>query len=393
MSYINKQLLVISPHFKVFIRDQIIALKPNINGVSVMMPTPYLSAIARSIPLVNQRFDFVHETITSEHTQNGCQLFFPKFLYYPIGLMRKRNNHLAYKSCLKSLSKKQKFDFIHAHFLGNGYIGAKLKEKNNIPLVVTAHGVDVYDLPFRDVWYGTLFRYVLNQADQIITVSNFNSVKLHSLGVCPKKIHVIPNGFNEKAFKSINPSLAKKKIGLPFSKRIILSIGNLVDVKGHTYLIDAMSVVAKKQENVMLVILGSGPLKKVLEKKVKDLALTKSVFLLGLKSHEEIPTWMNACDIFVLPSLNEGFPTVIPEAMACGKPVIGTKVGGVPEALSNQDVGVLVNPRDPEALADTILDSLKKKWQADLIENYARQYSSSILVQRILGVYQTLTFT
>ena len=154
-----------------------------------------------------------------------------------------------------------------------------------------------------------------------------------------------------------------------------------------------MSIVTKKQENTLLVILGSGPLKKILEKKVKDLALTKCVFLLGPKSHKEIPIWMNASDIFVLPSLNEGFPTVIPEAMACGKPVIGTKVGGIPEALSNPDVGVLVNPRDPEALADIILNSLRKKWQAEIITNHAKQYSSDILVQRILGVYQTLTFT
>jgi len=99
---------------------------------------------------------------------------------------------------------------------------------------------------------------------------------------------------------------------------------------------------------------------------------------------------MNASDIFVLPSLAEGFPTVIHEALACGKPVIGTRVGGVPEALTNREVGILVNPRDSVALADAILNALKKKWKPEIIINYAKQYSWNSLVKQILEVYQSL---
>jgi glycosyltransferase involved in cell wall biosynthesis len=281
---------------------------------------------------------------------------------------------------------------MHAHFLNNGFIGAKLKNLYNKPLIVTAHGTDVYDLPFRDNWYRTIARYVLTEADEVITVSKFNAEKLLSLGVSPNKLHVIPNGYDDRFFKPLSSCSIRQKMGLPLNKRVLLSVGNLVEVKGHTYLIDAMNIVLKKRNDVIAVIIGSGPLQEQLQKKVIQLGLNGKILFVGRKMHEEIPMWLNASDIFVLPSLGEGFPTVIPEALACGKPVIGTKVGGVPEALSNPDVGFLVNPRDSKSLADAILVALEKKWDSETILSYAKQYAWGNLVKRILSVYEQSMF-
>lgn len=120
------------------------------------------------------------------------------------------------------------------------------------------------------------------------------------------------------------------------------------------------------------------------------LGLNGRILLLGRRPHDEIPMWMNASDIFVLPSLGEGFPTVIPEALACGKPVIGTRVGGVPEALADPNVGILVDSRDSLALANAILTALKKKWQTEIIVNYAKRYSWGKIVEKILEIYQAV---
>ena len=89
-----------------------------------------------------------------------------------------------------------------------------------------------------------------------------------------------------------------------------------------------------------------------------------------------------------MPSIKEGFPTVLPEAMACGKPVIGTKVGGVPEAITHEGLGILVNPKDPEALASAILEALEKKWKPETILEHAKKYSWSNLTKQIINVYQ-----
>jgi len=110
--------------------------------------------------------------------------------------------------------------------------------------------------------------------------------------------------------------------------------------------------------------------------------------LVGGRRHEEIPIWMNASDIFVLPSLKEGFPTVIPEAMACSKPIVATRVGGVPEAIYSDELGILIPPKDPESLAWAILEALYRKWDSNIILEHARRYSWSELAKQILLVYQ-----
>jgi glycosyltransferase involved in cell wall biosynthesis len=305
--------------------------------------------------------------------------------------MRRRNYSLIARACVRKLAQNHlDFDLIHAHFLELGFAGAALKDERGIPLIVTAHGSDVYDLPFRDDWHKGIAKYVLSKADQVITVSQFNAAKLSSLGVSPRKLHVIYNGYDARIFKPMPKQEARKRLALPLTKKILLSVGNLVDVKGHEYLVNAMSVVLKTRHDAILVIVGSGPLRARLFDKIKRLKLNDEILLVGRKQHDDLPIWINASDIFVLPSLSEGFPTVIPEALACGKPVVGTTVGGVPEALSDQNVGILVNPKDSMALADAILVALEKKWHTDIIINYAQQYSWGNLVRRILEIYHGL---
>jgi len=386
----SQKLLLIVPHFKVFIRDQATLIRSYFNKVTVLMPTPYFSSLALKLPYLKRYFEFLELAAESQNElAENYTLVSPKFFTLPIEALRKRNCYLATKSCIKALSKNTiDFSLIHAHFLGNGFLGATLKSLSGKPFVVTAHGGDVYDLPFRNDWYNTLARYILSKANQVITVSQFNAEKLLSLGVSPNKLHVIPNGYDKNLFKPIPLYEARKKLGLPLNKKILLSVGNLVDVKGHTYLVDAMRIVLKKRNDVILVIVGSGPLKERLQKKAKKLGLNEKILFVGWKKHNEIPLWMNGSDLFVLPSLSEGFPTVIPEAMACGKPVIGTRVGGVPEIVSHQELGILLNPGDSEVAASSILEALDKEWKPEIIAHHAKRYSWNNLVKQILRVYQ-----
>ena len=103
--------------------------------------------------------------------------------------------------------------------------------------------------------------------------------------------------------------------------------------------------------------------------------------------HDEIPLGMNACDVFVLPSLNEGNPNVMFEALGCGKPFVGTTVGGEPEVISNEKLGVLVEPKNVEGLTKAILKALDKEWDKDYISNYAKQFTRDKVPEKIIGVY------
>jgi glycosyltransferase involved in cell wall biosynthesis len=386
----SQKLLLIAPHFKTFIKDQAVALAPHFREIAVLLPTPAFSSLALRLPFVHKYFTFVKPMLDSRNAVvQNFEILSPHFFTLPLSVLRDRNCFLTARSCIKSLSRNSDaFDLIHAHFLENGFAGAALKHLYDKPFVLTAHGGDVYDLPFRNDWYNNLARYILTEANQVITVSQFNAEKLLSLGISSNKLHVIPNGYDANLFKRISSRVMRQELGLPLGKRILLSVGNLVGEKGHTCLIAAMNTVLKRRSDVILVIVGSGPLKERLEKKITQLGLNGKVLLVGRKAHEEIPMWMNASDIFVLPSINEGFPTVVPEAMACGKPVIGTKVGGIPEAITNDDLGILVNPKDPEILESAILKALEKKWKPETILEHAKTYSWSNLATQILTVYQ-----
>ena len=386
----SKSLLLVVPHFKVFIKDQSLSIRPYLKNMTVLIPTPYFSHMVLRLPYIEKHFRPLELCVKSQdELAENYTLILPKFFTLPIKTLRKRNYYLATKSCIKALSKNSiNFSLIHAHFLENGFIGAHLKNSYGKPLVVTAHGSEVYDLPFRDRWYNSLARFVLTEVDQVITVCKFNAEKLLSLGASSKKLHVIPNGYDEQLFKPFPTAKAREKLGLPLNKKILLSVGNLVDVKGHTYLIGAMPLVLRKRKDVLLIIVGSGPLKELLQSMVKKYGLEYYVMFVGGKRHEEIPIWMNASDIFILPSLQEGFPTVIPEAMACGKPIVATKVGGVPEAICSDELGVLVPPKDPESLSWAILEGLNRKWDSNMILKHAKKYSWSELAKQILLTYQ-----
>jgi glycosyltransferase involved in cell wall biosynthesis len=359
----------------------------------VLMPIPHFSRLALKLPYIKKYFRFLKLAVeTRNELAQDYMMVSSKFFTLPIDVLRKRNCYFAARSCIKTLTKNAiDFSLIHAHFLENGFIGAAMKGVFGKPFVVTAHGGDVYNFPFRNSWNRTLARYVLNEADQVITVSRFNAEKLLSLGVSSSKLHVIPNGYDEKLFKPIPLFEAREKLHLPLNKKVLLSIGNLVDVKGHTYLVDAMRIVLAKRNDVILVVVGSGFLKEGLQKKARELGLNQKVLFVGSRKHDEIPIWINASDLFVLPSLSEGFPTVIPEAMACGKPVIASRVGGVPEAISSSEFGTLIAPKDPEELSQAILEGLSHDWLHEKILDEAKSYSWSNIVKQIIAVYESVT--
>ena len=114
-------------------------------------------------------------------------------------------------------------------------------------------------------------------------------------------------------------------------------------------------------------------------------------FEISETSHDEIPIWMNACDLFVLPSLNEGNPTVMFECLGCGTPFVGTKVGGIPEIITSDDYGLLCEPANPGELAEKILIALDKEWDCEKIQKYAEQFTWENIVEGIMDVYKKVS--
>lgn len=380
----SEKILVVAPHYWTFIKDQIEMLSSNLNQIYVIVTHPIKPKM--DIFSISKK-----SYVDLSNVPSNVKVYEKDYLSLPLEIERKRRGDKSLKLVKKSIDNCQiSFDILHAHFTwSSGYVGAKLKENSTKPLVITGHGFDVYDLPFRDEWWRSTITNVLNTADKIITVSNCNKDCFLKLGIPSKKVIVIPNGYNPARFYPFHSS-KKRELGLPSRAKLILSVGNLEKVKGHAYLITAMNKIVHKRRDVYCAIIGDGIEKDRIKKHIKDQKLNGRVWLLGAKPHEEVPLWMNACDVFILPSLRESFGIAQVEAMACGKPIVATRNGGSEEILTSGDYGLLVEPRDPDALAEAVLKALSKEWDQDAILSRAREFTWAAIVNRILKVYESL---
>jgi glycosyltransferase involved in cell wall biosynthesis len=230
--------------------------------------------------------------------------------------------------------------------------------------------------------------YSWRNADKIIRVNRRDLKEFEKIGIDKSKLLSIPNGFSSDIFKPMNINIARKELGLSMDKKILVNIANLEEYKGQKYLVDAMKNVLAKRNDVLLYIVGQGSLKNQLQSLINKYRLEDNIVLAGgNKPSKEIPLWMNACDIFVLPSLSEGNPTVMFECLGCGKPFVGTRVGGIPEIITNEKLGILVEPKDAAGLAKAIFKALDTKWDKNYILNYAEPFTWDKIAEKIKEVY------
>jgi glycosyltransferase involved in cell wall biosynthesis len=182
------------------------------------------------------------------------------------------------------------------------------------------------------------------------------------------------NGVDTNCFCSIQKTESRKKLGLPENRKIVFSVRRLVYKNGIDTLIDSAKLVAIDNPDILFVVAGKGPNKGLIEDRIKELGIENNIKLTGFVPDELLPVYYNAADYFILPSASgEGLPLVLFEAMSCGLPVIATTVGGTPEIVDNMKNGVLIPPRDPEAMAHALSDLLENEELTTVIGEKAQK--------------------
>jgi len=230
--------------------------------------------------------------------------------------------------------------------------------------------------------------------DHYVTVSE--SVKRYIIDkskISAEKISVIYNGVNIKSQDNSYEQNPKMPFKIENKDRILMTVGRLHKQKGHCYLIQAVSKVRKEFPKVKLLLTGEGEEENNLKKLVKSLDLTNEVIFAGLSS--DIEGILPMAELFILPSLWEGFPNALLEAMAAGKPVVATKVGGIPEIVVHGETGILIPPRDTDALAIAIIDLLQNRLkEKDMGEagriRAAKRFSIYKMIEKTENLYQEL---
>lgn len=263
------------------------------------------------------------------------------------------------------------------------FIAKKLFKK---PYVAYCRGSDIYSSwMFKKV----ISRLVLKNADAVIALTE--DMKREIKKIYERDIFVIPNGINLERFKNLSREDIRRRLKIKEDEKIIISVGGLRPIKGVKYLIEAMKFITDNNENISLMIVGDGKEKEYLGSLVKELELEQYVTFVGKIPNEKVPEYMAVSDVFVLPSLSEGFPVVNLEAMASGLPIVATKVGGVPEIIKDGKNGFLVESKNPERIAERILLLLKND---ELRERMSRankkeveKYTWESVVGRLEEVY------
>ena len=238
---------------------------------------------------------------------------------------------------------------VHCHWTICGLIGYLATRGRRRPLVLTVRGSDVH--LFSDGLMGKLSRRIWRSMDVIIAVSEDLGRALEEKGVERSRIRVVYNGVREE-FKPGSREAARQKLDLPPTRFIALFLGILAPVKGVEVLLQAVEKTAAP--DLLQVLVGDGPLRAELEQQAREGGFESNVHFAGQRPREEIVDWLNAADLLVLPSFSEGRPNVVLEAMACGRPVVASRVGGVPELVCDGVTGLLLPAGDSAALSAAI---------------------------------------
>lgn len=296
-------------------------------------------------------------------------------------------NSFAPGLILEILKRKRAVEIIHAHshLFFSTNVCALARIFHSAPLIITNHGLISASAP---AWLNTLYKHTFSRAtfhiaDHIICYTDIEKENIEKLGIDPKKISVIHNGVDTVLFA---PRTSEKTT----NKKQILWVGRFVTGKGVEYLIEAFSRVLKKIPGTHLVLVGEGPEKMAIEDKIRRLHLQSSVTFIDYLDNAELPGIYKNSHIFVLPSLMEGVPRTILEAMACGIPVVTTNLPHLVGIIDG--AGLVVPPKDPILLSNAILTILEDTSLAEKMGQRGRnrieqEYSWEDTVGKTLALY------
>lgn len=245
---------------------------------------------------------------------------------------------------------------IHAHWiLPSGLVALILARLTGLPFVVSARGSDVSVYALKSWFLRSLGRLVLRHAKCIIARSdNLKRETAEMFRINGDRVHVIRSGVDLTLFRPLDKRAARAKLGMANGRDIVLFVGNLSPVKGIQYLVEALPAVSRSKNDLLCVVVGDGSMRQPLERRIEELDLRHHVSFVGEQPHEKVPLWMNAADILVVPSLSEGVPNVVVEALACHLPVVATRVGDIPNLVSDMENGLLIDKGNPGSISSAL---------------------------------------
>jgi phosphatidyl-myo-inositol dimannoside synthase len=292
----------------------------------------------------------------------------------------------AWGAAIAEIIVRERPKIIQAASAGEGPLGLWLRHWLRLPYVVYAHGNEVLNAMQPG---GQKLQVALQRADRVLAVSHFTANLVQKAGVSSDRIEIVHPGCNSEHFRPLAPrmDLRQKLLGDRYKDQVILTVGNLVPRKGHDMVIRALPRLRTTVSDVKYIIIGEAfgedPYRNQLENLAIGLGVRDCVIFAGNVSAEDLPDIYALADVFVMASREqldacdvEGFGMVFLEASACAKPVVGGRSGGIPDAIVDGITGLLVNPHDPEDIANALARLLSN---SDLATRFGQEGRSWVV--------------
>jgi glycosyltransferase involved in cell wall biosynthesis len=328
----------------------------------VVSPQPFWNRVRKPSMLVR----VPHET------QTGIDTLLPTFWSVPRATaLHARAMYTSLRPLVGHIHREFPFDAIFAVWAYPDAVAASFLARDfGCPLVIKIMGSDINEAP-RDPALRGQIKAALERAACVVTVSEALRERVIELGIAPEKVKTQHNGVDGEKFALRDRNEVRRSLGVREDRPALCYVGRLGHEKGVDVLIEAMGVrKAAGKPNVDLHIVGGGEEGEVLRARVKQLSVEAQVHFHGMRPHAEVPLWISACDVLALPSRREGCPNVVLEALASGRPVVASRVGGVPEIIAaDGSNGVLVPSDEPAALASGLDEALGRTWDPVALRN------------------------
>ena len=349
------------PHRTVFVKNLVGAMRECCELIMVA-PVP----LAPPIPGVARWY--ARHRIARVEEVDGNAVLHPRFPFVPkIHWLTGLGYFVGLIGLLRRLKREHGPCLIHVHCAYPDAVGVALAARVlGLPYVVTAHGSDINVYAGRRALRPQI-RWALQGAAGVIAVSDALAAKIEGLclGRVKRMVRIPCAGFNPEMFHPRSTEQMRTELDLPRGARIVVYVGHLVPIKGVNFLVDAWIGLHRRaalEAATLLVIIGDGVERGELERAVAAGGVAANVRFTGAISQREVSRWVAAANVLSLPSLNEGMPNVVVEALASGVPVVATRVGGVPDLVSVGVNGLLVPSGDAAALADALHEALTRSW-------------------------------
>lgn len=353
--------------------------------VRVVAPIPYLPSFLRA-----PGYEW-YAQVPRKDDVAGFAVEYPRYLVTPkVG--RSLHGFLLYASLrrfYRDVLRRFAPDVILGYFAyPYGFANVLWGRAARIPVVTFCRGSDIHSIAQKRS-QARLIRWALQHSAKVFAVSEALKADVVALGVAPAHVVVIRNGIEIERFARIARDVARERVGLPARGRVIVCVSRLSHEKGVDVLIDAAALLQTRDARV--VIVGDGPEEAALKERAQRLGVSERVVFAGAKSHADVPTWIAAADLAVLSSRKEGYPNALVEYLACGRPAVATRVGGVPEILVSPALGEMVESENAPALARALDEALARTWDEDAIALAGRARDWDAVAREMLGEFERLT--